>query len=443
MKAFSTVEADDETITDASEEQPTSETNPNRTSKKKKKLWIALGFVAIVVVVALLMRPRVIYSEPKDTFQEINQWLSESELMYNTYRIEVSLDDYSDRIAHLNRGYDCCLLAADAIRQIETADSLELLRMNDSLGMLSRLRVACDSLNSLYVNNISFFIGKELEQLSPDQDTTAIMSRLRQLEEFSYVKNDIGGNEMLNRIKCLVEIYTKDENVIMVNGVSFVMKRVQGGSFLMGSEYAATHYHYADEAPEHDVTVSTFYMGETEVTQALWKVVMGSNPSNFKGDNLPVEKVSWNDCQEFIGKLNSLTGLSFRLPTEAEWEYAARGGNRSKGTKYAGNSQIGSVAWYFSINDHVHKTHEVKGKLPNELGLYDMSGNVQEWCQDWWGFYSSSPSNNPTGPSSGTCRVLRGGDWNTGTGGCRVSYRVAGDPDARGSVNGFRLCLPQ
>ena len=162
---------------------------------------------------------------------------------------------------------------------------------------------------------------------------------------------------------------------ITANGVNFVMKRVAGGTFQMGATSEQGSDAYDDETPVHSVTVSTFYMGETEVTQALWKAVMGSNPSNWKGDNLPVEQVSWNDCQEFIRKLNSLTGRSFRLPTEAEWEYAARGGNKSNGYKYAGNNVIDDVAWYTqTTNDS--GTKQVKTKRPNELGLYDMSGNV-------------------------------------------------------------------
>ena len=144
----------------------------------------------------------------------------------------------------------------------------------------------------------------------------------------------------------------------------------------------------SDEKPAHQVTLSDYYIGETEVTQALWKAVMGTNPSNFKGDSNPVEKVSWNDCQEFIRKLNSLTGRTFRLPTEAEWECAARGGNQSKGYKYSGSNKIKDVAWY--DGNSKDKTHAVKTKPSNELGLYDMSGNVNEWCWDLYGAYDGS-----------------------------------------------------
>jgi len=194
-----------------------------------------------------------------------------------------------------------------------------------------------------------------------------------------------------------------------------------------------------DESPAHQVTVSGFYMGETEVTQALWKAVMGANPSYFKGDNLPVETVSWDDCQKFIKKLNELTGKKFRLPTEAEWEYAARGGSKSKGYKYSGSNTPGSVAWYDGNSGS--KTHPVKTRGANGLGLYDMSGNVWEWCSDWYGDYSSSEPTNPKGPSSGSNRVNRGGSWYNNARYCRVSFRDRSDPSYRGYTLGLRLVL--
>ena len=169
---------------------------------------------------------------------------------------------------------------------------------------------------------------------------------------------------------------------------------------------------------------------------------MGNNPSYFSGySQRPVEKVSWNDCQEFITKLNNLTGKNFRLPTEAEWEYAARGGNKSKGYKYSGSNTVGDVAWYDSNSSS--RTHDVKTKQANELGIYDMSGNVYEWCQDRYGsnYYSSSPETNPTGPTSGSSRVLRGGCWDFIARSCRVSDRGSGIPDFRYNYIGFRLIL--
>ena len=214
---------------------------------------------------------------------------------------------------------------------------------------------------------------------------------------------------------------------------------VKGGTFTMGATAEQGSDAFDFEKPTHSVTVSDFYIGKYEVTQAQWRAVMGSNPSCFKGDNLPVENVSWNDVQEFITKLNAQTGKKYRLPTEAEWEYAARGGNQSKGYKYSGSNSISNIAWYDANSNKM--THIVGQKSPNELGIYDMSGNVWEWCQDWYGSYSSSSQTNPTGPSSGSYRVLRGGCWYTFAGICRVSNLTYYNPDYRSNRHGFRLAL--
>ena len=216
---------------------------------------------------------------------------------------------------------------------------------------------------------------------------------------------------------------------------------VSGGTFTMGATSEQGSDAWDDEKPAHSVTLSGYYIGKYEVTQAQWKAVMGNNPSYFKGDNLPVENVTWNDVQEFIRKLNQLTGKSYRLPTEAEWEYAARGGSNSSGNKYSGSNNIGSVAWY--TENSGSKTHPVGSKSPNELGIYDMSGNVWEWCQDRWAsnYYSSSPQRNPKGPASGSYRVFRGGSWSNDARLCRVSYRSYDSPDCRLDNLGFRLVL--
>lgn len=197
-----------------------------------------------------------------------------------------------------------------------------------------------------------------------------------------------------------------------------------------------------NERPIHKVTLSDYFIGETQVTQELWKAVMGSNPSRFTGNlQCPVEQVSWKDCQTFIKKLNRLVGENFRLPTEAEWEYAARGGKEGKGHKYSGSNTIGDVAWY--IDNSLGKTHPVKTKQPNELGIYDMSGNVGEWCSDWFSdsYYASSPENNPTGPSSSFFRVFRGGGWGYGAVGCRVANRHNYSLSYRLGSLGLRLSL--
>ncbi len=220
-------------------------------------------------------------------------------------------------------------------------------------------------------------------------------------------------------------------------GMEFVL--VEGGSFRMGATKEQGSDAYDDEKPVHSVILSDYYIGKYEVTQAQWEAVMGSNPSEFKGDNLPVERVSWEDIQKFIAKLNQKTGKTYRLPTEAEWEYAARGGNKSQGYKYAGSNEIGEVAWY-NVNSG-DATHPVGQKQPNELGLYDMTGNVWEWCQDWYGAYSSGSRTNPTGPASGSSRVLRGGSWSSSARDCRVSYRRDRKSSYGGIFYGFRLVL--
>ena len=217
------------------------------------------------------------------------------------------------------------------------------------------------------------------------------------------------------------------------------MVYVKGGTFTMGGTAEQGADAEVVEKPAHSVTLSGFYIGKYEVTQAQWKAIMGTNPSNWKGDNLPVENVSWNDVQEFISKLNVQTGKKYRLPTEAEWEYAARGGNQSKGCKYSGSNSISNIAWYDANSNKM--THIVGQKSPNELGIYDMSGNVCEWCQDLFGMYSSSSQTNPTGPSSGLARMVRGGCWVTSEDGCRVSYRCNYNQNSRYSFCGFRLAL--
>ncbi len=233
-----------------------------------------------------------------------------------------------------------------------------------------------------------------------------------------------------------------------VKGVAFNMIYVPGGTFQMGSNDG-----WDNEKPIHSVTLNDFYIGETQVTQGLWKAVMGNNPSYFqKGDNYPVEQVSWNDIvNNFLPELNRTTGKNFCLPTEAQWEYAARGGNKSKGYKYSGSNNLADVAWYgYYDKDDKNRTitepttMPVAKKKPNELGIYDMSGNVWEWCQDWFkkDYYRESPSTDPQGSSSGSSRVLRGGSWIDYAFRCRVSDRSRDSPGNRDIIFGMRLALP-
>ena len=225
-----------------------------------------------------------------------------------------------------------------------------------------------------------------------------------------------------------------------VKGVSFDMIAVEGGTFTMGATEEQGSDADENESPTHRVTLSSYYIGQTEVTQELWQAVMGSNPSRFSGTNLPVEQVTWDDCQEFIHKLNALTGQNFRMPTEAEWEFAARGGNNGHGYKYSGSNNADDVAWHAFISSKT--THPVATKAPNELGIYDMSGNVEEWCSDCFGDYSSADQTNPTGPTSGSYRVIRGGSWFYAQSYSRVSMRTRALPDDYGYILGLRLALP-
>ena len=235
-----------------------------------------------------------------------------------------------------------------------------------------------------------------------------------------------------------------------VNGVSFQMVAVEGGSFMMGVDSVAVDAGEAniDELPGHEVEISSFSIGETEVTQELWMAVMGTNPSNFTGDmKRPVEQVSWEDCQEFIAQLNALTGENFRLPTEAEWEFAARGGNMGAGTIYSGSENIDEVAWFYSNSYAVgtgspdYGTHAVATKNANELGLYDMCGNVFEWCSDWYGTYVEEPQTDPAGPEMGERRVIRGGSWCSIRRDSRNTSRNGEVPANRNYTLGFRLAL--
>ena len=228
-----------------------------------------------------------------------------------------------------------------------------------------------------------------------------------------------------------------------VGGVTFKMMAVEGGTFAMGATRNQGDRARDNEKPVHLVTLSDYCIGQTEVTQALWQAVMGSNPSGFTGDlNRPVEKVSWNDCQQFITKLNQMTGMNFRMPTEAEWEYAARGGKKNRGYMYAGSNNLVDVAWY--SGNASNTTHPVGGKAPNELGIYDMSGNVVEYCLDWYdgmAYPSSDHQYNPTGVESGMGRTIRGGSYNYSADYSRIAFRWGDDPDSRWDDQGLRLAL--
>jgi formylglycine-generating enzyme required for sulfatase activity len=217
------------------------------------------------------------------------------------------------------------------------------------------------------------------------------------------------------------------------------MVLVQGGTFAMGCTSEQGSDCQSNEKPVHNVTLSSFYIGKYEVTQSEWEAVMGNNPSYFVGASLPVDQVSWDDVQEFITTLNTATGLNYRLPTEAEWEYAARGGAQSEGYKYSGSANIDDVAWY--RDNSSSGTQPVGGKQANELGIYDMSGNVYERCSDWFAanYYAGGDMTNPVGPATGSSRLARGGCWSYTAQDCRVANRADVTLGGNFNILGFRL----
>lgn len=233
---------------------------------------------------------------------------------------------------------------------------------------------------------------------------------------------------------------TKTIKQIHLKGVVLNFIKVKGGSFIMGATNEQDLNTKSECNHPHRVTLSEFYIGETEVTQEIWTCVMGNYLSPYKSKKCPADGVSWKECQDFIRKLNKMTGLRFRLPTEAEWEYAARGGCKSKGFKYSGSDNINDVAWYVSNNKN-KKTQEVGTKQPNELGLYDMSGNVWEWCQDRFGNYGKEDEINPIGSNTGSNRVLRGGSYGDKEEICTVTARIGIAPSSNFRNVGFRLAL--
>ena len=241
----------------------------------------------------------------------------------------------------------------------------------------------------------------------------------------------------------IITVTTEDGNhtarctVTVIHAGESEMIQVEGGTFTMGCTDNENPTHTVYERPAHEVTLTSFKIGKYPITQKQWKAIMGVNPSHFKGDNLPVENVSWEDVQTFISKLNEATGKKYRLPTEAEWEYACRGGKKSAQYKYSGNNDLDLVGWY-SYNSEF-KTHPVGKMSPNELGIYDMSGNVWEWCSDWASEYSSQPQTNPQGPETGTCKVVRGGSYVSDYLKCRVSFRNSSVPAVASEEIGFRL----
>lgn len=249
-------------------------------------------------------------------------------------------------------------------------------------------------------------------------------------EQITLIENKKKESETANSISIPVK-----------DGINIEMIKVEAGTFMMGATKEVKEP-YKIELPAHEVLLTEdYYIGKYEVTQALWNVVMDSKYSTNDGDLLPKNYVSWNDCQEFIEKLNKITGLKFRLPTEAEWEYAARGGKKSKRYLYSGSNNVLDVAWYDGNSSN--KRHPVGTKQANELGIFDMGGNVSEWCQDLWGQYQNDSQINPLGSSAGTKHVLRGGNYFFDIRICYLSYRMFAESNSKDAFNGFRLALSE
>ena len=270
---------------------------------------------------------------------------------------------------------------------------------------------------------------------STESARTCVLTLKSDEPEYSYSKN-------IKVTQAKAPTFT-GYKTFQAGGVTFKMMHVEAGTFQMGST------EYSDEQPVHSVTITKdYYIGETEVTQALWYAVMGYKPTSSGsawysrfglGDDYPAYYISYEDVQSFLTKLNSMTGEQFRMPTEAEWEFAARGGKNSKGYTYSGSNTIDYVAWYGDNSND--KSHPVKTKAANELGIYDMSGNVWEWCSDWYDEYSSSAQTDPTGPTTGSNRVKRGGSWPDSGGACRCAFRSNDSPSSQYVNFGVRLAL--
>lgn len=262
---------------------------------------------------------------------------------------------------------------------------------------------------------------------------------IKQSIEYSGKDGYWSGLIVERQIEYFKSSYSESRN-LMLQSFDNDMVLIKGGTFWMGS-----NSNKENESPRHEVTLSDFYMSKYEVTQKQWEYVMGSNPSKFKQcEECPVEQVSWNDIMLFITKLNKLTGKQYRLPTEAEWEYAAKGGSLSQGYKYAGSNSVKYVAWHSGIwvgeGNSGNRTHPVGQKQPNELGLYDMFGNVSELCSNWYETYTSSAKNNPQGPDTGNYKVCKGGSWYNSKEALRYTARGISWVSVKSDILGFRLC---
>ena len=369
------------------------------------------------------------------TPDEAEVWLNNIKQTRNTPMVirDVMVGDYAVEIK--KNGYTT-LQKNIIVKQHETA------KINEILANTKTIQIQTNPANAqiqIDGKNIGVSPIKYSVDLQKNYTLTITKNGYKSLtKQISITENS--ENELFN--------LEKENSFIFKDLAKTEMVFVQGGTFTMGCTEEQGSDCYDNEKPVHQVTLSDYYIGKYEVTQGLWKKVMGSNPSKFSdcGDDCPVESVSWDDCQTFISKLNQLTGKKYRLPTEAEWEYAARGGRdlarnvlagNVQQTKYAGSNVLDEVAWYDDNSNS--QTHTVGTKKPNALGVYDMSGNVWEWCNDWYDKYSISGVKNPQGAKAGSGRVIRGGSWDYDSNGGRVSIRSRINPSLSDGSSGFRL----
>ncbi len=325
----------------------------------------------------------------------------------------------SVKIKQHSNSYDHYVVNISA--DLVSTETLKTERSGD-VDMLSNTNAIPDACAKL----LSQLLGEHINSQTRNNSTQQIASYTSQYQQFSDPQQS-------------AQSFIEDANC----NLGMKMIYVEGGSFMMGATSEQSDAAKSDERPAHTVRLEPYYIAECELTQAQWQKIMGNNPSYFKGESHPVDTVSWEDAQNFCRELSYITGKTYILPTEAQWEYAARGGKYRETTKYSGSYSVDAVAWYETNSNG--STHPVKQKRPNKLGIYDMSGNVWEWCSDWYSsnYYSSSPQSNPEGALSGETRVLRGGGYHISSQYCRVSYRDYDMPSYRRNRSGFRVvCLP-
>lgn len=295
-------------------------------------------------------------------------------------------------------------------------------------------------LKSSSPSNLQIALFKET-QFSDVAESTVVSEFQQASLPITKLSESISSISNVAKPKTNVEVASNTISIQVKSNVFIEMVKVEKGAFLMGAK-DGDEMAFDSERPVHQVTLTDdYYIGKYEVTQSLWEIVMGKNPSRLKRANFPVNNVSWDDCQKFIKKLNKMTGKEFRLPTEAEWEFAARGGIKSKGYQYSGGNDISDVGWN-SHNSGLY-AHGVGTRRPNELGIYDMSGNVFEYCQDWKRNYSASPEINPVGLEKGKLKVVRGGSWGVDGFSCRPSCRYFYYPFVHSIDLGLRLALSE